>query len=104
MGELQGIQNSLSYALCQNQSLGIQIFKDNKAAIQALESPNNCSALQIMQTIAQLIDDLRARGILIHLQWIPAHKNIKANIEADIVAKEAKGWRRTKRKNEEWRE
>ncbi len=44
IGELQGIQNSLSYALGQNPSLGIEIFTDNQAALQALENPNKCSA------------------------------------------------------------
>ncbi len=52
-----------------------------------------------MQTITQHIDDLRARRLPIHLQWIPAHKNIRGNEEADIAAMEGKGWRRAKRKN-----
>ncbi len=104
MRELQGIQDSLSYAPGQNQSLGIQIFTDNQAALQALESPNKCSAPQIMQTITQHTDDLRARGMPIHLQWILAHKNIRGNEEADIAAKEATGWRRAKRRNGKWRE
>ncbi len=68
MKELQGIQDLLSYALGQNQSLGIQIFTDNQAALQALEDPNKCPAPQIMQTITQHIDDLRARGMPIQLQ------------------------------------
>lgn len=104
MGELQGIQDSLSYALGQNQSSGIQIFTDNQAALQALENPKKCSAPQIMQRITQHIDNLRARGMPIYLQWITAHKNIKGNEEADIAAKEATGWRRAKRKNGKWRE
>ncbi len=52
-----------------------------------------------MQTITQHIDDLKARGMPIHFQWIPAHKNIRGNKEADIAAKEATGWRRAKREN-----
>ncbi len=99
MGELQGIQDTLGYALGQNQSLGIQIFTDNQAALQALKSPNKCSTLQIMQTITQYIDDLRARGMSIHLQCIPAHQNIRGNEEADIAAKEATRWRRAKRRH-----
>ncbi len=101
--ELQGIQNSLSYAPGQNQSLGIQIFTDNQAALQALENPNKFSAQQIMQIITQHIDDLRARGMPIYLQWIPAHKNINGNDEADIVAKKATGWRRAKKRNGKWK-
>lgn len=64
MGELQGIQDCLSYPLGQTQGSGIQIFTDNQAALQALDNPNKCSAPQIMQAIAQHIDDLRARGML----------------------------------------
>ncbi len=60
-GELQGIQDLLSYALGQNKILGIQIFTDNQAALQALESPNKCSLPQIMPTNTQHIDDLRAK-------------------------------------------
>ncbi len=104
IGELQGIQDLLSYALGQNPSLGIEIFTDNQAALQALENSNKCSAPQIMQTITQHIDDLRARGMTIHLKWIPAHKNIRGNEEADIAAKEATGWRRAQGKNGKWRE
>ncbi len=104
MEEVQGIQDSLSYALGENQSLGIQIFTDNQAALQALENPNKYSAPQIMQTITQHIDDFRAKRMPIHLQWIPAHKNIRGNEEADIAAKEATGWRRAKRRHGKWRE
>ncbi len=73
-------------------------------ALQALKSPNEGSTPQIMQTITQHIDDLRAKGMSIHLQWISAHKNIRGNEEADIAAKEATGWRREKRRNAKWRE
>ncbi len=33
IGELQGIQDSLSYTLSQNPSSGIQIFTDSQAAL-----------------------------------------------------------------------
>lgn len=65
MEELQGIQDFLSYAI---QGSDIQIFTDNQAVLQALDNPYKCSAPQIMQAITQHIDDLRARGMPIHLQ------------------------------------
>ena len=104
MGELQGIQDSLSYTLGQNQSPGTRVFTDNQAALQALENPNRCSAPQIMQSITRHIDDLRTRGTSIQLDCIPAHTNIKGNEEADVAAKEATGWRRAKRRNGKWKE
>ena len=104
VGELQGIQDSLSYTLSQDQSSGIRIFTDSQAALQALESPNGCSAPQIMQKITRSIDDVRTRGTPIHLHWIPAHTGIRGNEEADVAAKEATGWRRAKKKGGRWRE
>lgn len=89
MGELQGIQDSLSYALSQNKSSGIRIFTDSQAALQALENPNEGSPAQIMQKITRCIDDLRAKGTPIHLHWIPAHTDINTS-----VVEEALGWGR----------
>ena len=43
----------------QNQVSEIRIFTENQAALRALEDPNRCSKLQIMQTITRHIDDLR---------------------------------------------
>ena len=99
MGELQGIQDSLSYTLSQNQNSGIRIFTESQAALQALETPNRCSAPQIMQKITQCMDDLIANGTSIQFYWIPTHTDIKGNEEADVAAKEATGWRRAKKKN-----
>lgn len=67
MGELQGIQDLLSYNLSLNQSSGIQIFTNSQAVLQALENLNRCSASQIMQKITRCIDTLRAKDIPIHL-------------------------------------
>ena len=49
MGELQGIQDSLTYATNQGQTKSIRIFTDNQAALQALQDPNRCYAPQIMK-------------------------------------------------------
>lgn len=51
MGELQGIQDTLIYALDLNQSSGIRIYTVSQAAPQApqaLENLNRCFAAQIM--------------------------------------------------------
>ena len=104
MGEMQGIQDSLTYAISQPQNTSIRVFTDNQAALQALQDPNKCPAPQIMQAIVLHLDTLQAQGRQALFHWIPSHKDIKGNEEADIAAKEATGWRRAKRKNGKWRE
>ena len=75
------------------------------ATLKDLEDPNKCSAPQIMQDIVLRLDILKTQGKLVSFHWIPSHKDIKGNEEADIAAKEATGWRKAKRKNgkcKEW--
>ncbi len=38
------------------------------------------------------------------LHSIPSHKDIKGNEDADTAAKEAKGWKKAKRRNRKWKE
>ena len=104
MGEMQGIQDSLAYAINQEQTTSIRVFTDNQAVLQALQDPNKCSAPQIMQATVLHLDTLRTQGKPVSFHWIPSHKDIKGNEEADIAAKEATGWRRAKRKNGKWKE
>ena len=72
--------------------------------LQALKDPNKCSAPQIMQATTVQFDTLRTQGKLVSFHWIPSHKDIKGNEDADIAAKEATGWRRAKRRNGKWKE
>ena len=103
MGELQRIQDFLSYTLGSNQSSEIRVFTDNQAALQALQNFNKCSKSYIMQTITQNMDDQRIRSTPIQRHWISAHTNIKRNEEVDIAAKEATGWRHMKKRNGKWK-
>ena len=57
-----------------------------------------------MQATVSHLDSLRTQGKTVYLHWIPSHRNIKGNEEADTAAKEATGWRRAKRKNGKWKE
>ncbi len=99
MGEMQRIQDSITYARNQEETRSIWVFTDNQAAWKALEDPNKCSALQIMQDIVLRLDILKTQGKLVFFHWIPSHKDIKGNEEAEIAAKEATGWRKAKKKN-----
>lgn len=99
MGEMQGIQDSLTSAMNQEETTSIRVFIDNQATLKALEDPNKCSAPQIMQDIVLRLDILKTQGKLVSFHWIPSHKDIKGNEEADIAAKEAIGWRKAKKEN-----
>ena len=103
MGEMQGIQDSLTYAINEQQT-SIRVFTDNQAALQALKDPDKCSTPQIMQTTTLQLDTLRTQGKSVSFHWIPSHKDIEGNENADIAAKEATGWRRAKRRNGKWKE
>ena len=103
MGEMLGIQDSLTYAV-EQQVTSIRVFTDDQATLQALKNPNKCSAPQIMQTTTLRLDTLRSQGKPVSFHWTPSHKEIKGNEDADIAAKEATGWRRAKRRNGKWKE
>ncbi len=102
---MQGIQDSLTYAMNQEETPSIRVFTDNQAALKALEDHNECSAPQIMQDIVLRLNILKTQGKLFSFHWIPWHKDIKGNEKADIAAKKATGWRKAKKKNgkcKEW--
>ncbi len=52
-----------------------------------------------MQDIMLRLDILKTQGMLVSFHWIPSHKDIKRNEEAEIAVKEATGWRKAKKKN-----
>lgn len=65
----------------------VAILTDSKAALLMLGRPHHsCLAVQ---SLAHKLHSLRAKGLTIHLQWIPAHVCIRGNEEADCLAKSA---------------
>lgn len=103
MREIQGIQDLLTYTINQKQTISIQVFTDNLVVLQSLKDLNNYSAPQIMEaTLLQLIT-LGTQGKLVFFHRTFSHKDIKTNEDADISAKKATGWRRTKQRKGNWK-
>ena len=60
---------------------------DSKAALYRLESNRNKSREDIAIDISIVAHHLVARGVELHLQWVPAHVDIPGNEMADQAAK-----------------
>ncbi|KAF4248432.1 hypothetical protein CNMCM8980_005985 [Aspergillus fumigatiaffinis] len=96
--ELQGILLALIIILRRQIQHAI-IFTDNQAALRALQNPGRQSGQYILETILLALERARQHKLIIRFRWIPSHRGIDGNEQADIAAKEATGWRqiRTRR-------
>ena len=97
VAELQGINLALSMAHedTEGSAVGQQvaIWTDSQAAIRSLGRSEGRSGAYILKQIVQRIQSLQERGHAVTVRWIPSHQSITGNVEADISAKEATGWR-----------
>jgi ribonuclease HI len=90
--ELQGILLALMIVLYH----GIKqaaIFTDNQSALRATENPGSQSGQYILESIVDALAEIRSGGATVELYWLPSHRGIEGNEQADIAAKEATGWR-----------
>ena len=64
---------------------------DNQSAIQAVDSPKCQSGQYIVEEILDTIDGIHKVNstCTIHIEWVPGHKNIDGNEQADQAAKAA---------------
>jgi ribonuclease HI len=69
----------------------VYVFTDNQSAIQAVETPKRQSGQYIVEKILDTIDEIHklAPTRTIHIEWVPGHKNIAGNEQADQAAKAA---------------
>ena len=66
------------------------IYADSKAAIQGINNPNKQSGQGVLISAVNKIQALvDMRNMVIEIKWIPGHKDIDGNEEADKAAKEA---------------
>ena len=62
-----------------------------------LRDPRVSSGQSIVAMIIQILDDIRAGGMIVMLHWIPAHEDHEGNERADAAAKKATGLKTSKR-------
>jgi ribonuclease HI len=91
--ELLGILYSTITAVTAKGVETVTLFVDNQAAIQSVHNPGGQSGQLILRQIIHFISILQKRGVSIEICWIPAHTGIPGNEKADIIAKQATGWR-----------
>jgi hypothetical protein len=70
------------------------IFTGNQSTLQALRNPGSQSGQYILEAIIMALNKGRKAGLNVHFRWIPAHRGVEGNEQADRIAKEATGWRR----------
>jgi ribonuclease HI len=81
--ELQGVRIGLSLAVYNTRVRELFIFTDNQAAIQVIHRPQQPSGQEIIGEIWHSLQILRSQGTIVSIYWIPGHKGILGNEEAD---------------------
>ena len=91
--ELLGILYSIITVVTTRNVESATLFVDNQAAIQSVHNLGGQSGQLILRQIIHFISTLQKRGVSVEICWIPAHTRIPGNEKADIIAKQATGWR-----------
>lgn len=73
----------------------LTIFTDSQAAILSSHRPAQQPGQYILRLIVGFLRWLHYRGVRVEIRWIPAHIGVPGNEKADVLAKEATGWRKS---------
>lgn len=71
----------------------VTIFTDNQASILSSARPRHQSGQFMLRKIHHLVAILERKQCKVTIRWIPAHVGVPGNEAADILAKQATGWR-----------
>lgn len=89
-GELEGIVQAAEWAEKEAPShSSIHIFADNQAALWRLAKPSDEPGQQWQIRLIRACTNLLNKSSTTILNWVPGHKDVRGNEEADKLAKEA---------------
>ena len=90
--ELWAIDRASQYAvshLLDGPTKDVWIFADNQAAIQRLQSLKPGHGQHHAYSVWEQAATIQERGATLHIHWVPGHRDVEGNEEADKRAKEA---------------